>query len=116
ILAATRRLGRVRRVRVTRSVVLGGVFLGLSLATYLSATLLIDLSLAVVLHYLGPVLATVLAATVLHERVGPADVLSLATAFAGMLLVAGLVGEPPAPTSAEHAWGVVLAAVSGVLY
>lgn len=116
VLAVTRRLGRLRRTRVTPSVVLGGVLLGLSLATYLSATVLVDLTLAVVLHYLGPVVATVLAATLRRERVGAADVVSLSTAFAGMLLAAGLVGATPTASSPEQVTGVVLAAVSGLLY
>lgn len=116
VLAATRHLGRLRRTRVTPSVVLGGVLLGLSLATYLSSTVLIDLTLAVVLHYLGPVLATVLAATVLRERVGTADVVSLVTAFVGMLLAAGLVGGTPRPTGDGQVLGVVLGVASGVLY
>lgn len=116
VLAATRRLGRLRRTRVTPSVVLGGVLLGLSLATYLSSTVLIDLTLAVVLHYLGPVVATVLAATVLKERVGPADVVSLVVAFSGMLLAAGLVGGTPRPVADGHALGVGLGVASGVLY
>ena len=40
ILVLGGRLGQLRTVRLSRSVVLGGVFLGLSLATYLSATVL----------------------------------------------------------------------------
>ena len=116
VLAATRHLGRLRRTRVTPSVVLGGVLLGLSLATYLSSAVLVDLTLAVVLHYLGPVVATVLAVTVLKERVGPADVVSLVVALAGMLLAAGLVGGTPRPVSDGHALGVGLGIASGVLY
>lgn len=116
LLAAARRLGHLRRTRVTRSVVLGGVFLGLSLATYLSSAVLIDLKLAVVLHYLGPVLATVLAATVLKERVSRADVVSLGASFLGMLLAAGLLDGAPAATSSDQTLGVVLGVVSGVLY
>lgn len=116
VLAATRHLGRLRRTRITPSVVLGGVLLGLSLATYLSSTVLIDLTLAVVLHYLGPVVATVLAAAVLKERVGATDVVSLVAAFAGMLLAAGLVGGPSRPVSDGHALGVGLGIASGILY
>ncbi|MBO3089616.1 DMT family transporter [Cellulomonas dongxiuzhuiae] len=116
VLAATRHLGRLRRTRITPSVVLGGVLLGLSLATYLSSTVLIDLTLAVVLHYLGPVVATVLAGTVLKERVGATDVVSLVAAFAGMLLAAGLVGGPSRPEPDGHALGVGLGIASGVLY
>src|SRR5690625_4539984 len=80
ILAMTGRLSQLK-VRLSGSVVLGGLLLGLSLSTYLSATVLTDLSRAVVLHYLGPVLSTVLARAVLKERISPADALSLGVSF-----------------------------------
>ncbi|UYP20823.1 DMT family transporter [Rhodococcus sp. Z13] len=115
LLAATRRLGQVRRERLSWSVVGGGVFLGLSLATYLSATVLTDLSRAVVLHYLGPVVATVLARVVLKERIARLDALSIGTAFAGMLLAAGFVGGDA--SSGEHeTLGTVLGVASGLFY
>jgi len=116
ILVATRRLHLVRRTRLSWSVALGGVFLGLSLATYLSSTVLTDLARSVSLHYLGPVIATVLARVLLKERVSRAETVSLVTSFVGMMLAAGLVGSSPVPTSQEQLHGDVLAAVSGVLY
>lgn len=116
LLALTRRVPQLLRVRLSWSVVLGGVFLGLSLATYLSATVLTDLSRAVVLHYLGPVVATVLAAVILKEKVGRVDVLSLLTAFGGMLLAAGFIGGEPAAASEGETLGTVLGIVSGVFY
>lgn len=116
LLAFTRRIGHLRRVRLSWSVVLGGVFLGLSLATYLSATVLTDLSRAVVLHYLGPVIATVLARIVLKETVGRMDVLSLLAAFVGMLLAAGFVGGGPVVASEQETLGTVLGVASGIFY
>ncbi|WP_138996654.1 DMT family transporter [Rhodococcus zopfii] len=115
LLALTRRLGQLRRVRLSGSVVAGGVFLGLSLATYLSATVLTDLSRAVVLHYLGPVVATVLARVVLKESITRLDALSLGTAFVGMLFAAGLVGGSSAGGDQETL-GTVLGVASGVFY
>lgn len=115
ILAAGRRLSVLRRTRVSWSVVLGGVFLGLSLATYLSATVLTVLSRAVALHYLGPVVATVLARVVLKERARGVELASLGLSFAGMMLATGLVDTPAVPTG-DQLLGDVLAAVSGVLY
>ncbi|MPV37870.1 EamA family transporter [Georgenia subflava] len=116
LLAAGRRLGLLRRSRPSASVVLGGVFLGLSLATYLSATVLIDLALAVVLHYIGPVLATVLARVVRKERITGLDAVGLLVSVVGMALAAGLVGGSPAPTSDQQTWGTVLGVASGVFY
>jgi len=116
VLTATRRLGVLRRTPLSWSVVLGGVFLGLSLATYLSATVLTSLSLAVVLHLLGPVIATVLARAVLKEHVSELAVATLTTSVVGMMLAAGLIGETRPPSTDEQILGVVLAAASGVLY
>ncbi|WP_241384568.1 DMT family transporter [Rhodococcus sp. CH91] len=115
LIALSRRLGQLRRIRLSWSVVGGGFFLGLSLATYLSATVLTDLSRAVVLHYLGPVVAIVLARTVLKESITRFDALSVGTAFAGMLLAAGLVGGNR--SGGEHeTLGTVLGAASGLFY
>lgn len=116
ILAATRRLGELRRCRLSWSVVLGGVFLGLSLATLLSATVLIDLSRAVALHYLGPLVATALARLVLKERVGRTDVLALSLSVVGMLLAAGLGDGRPLPAGGDALLGTALATASGLLY
>jgi len=116
ILAVSRRFHLLRRTRLSWSVVLGGVFLGLSLATYLSSTVLTDLGRAVALHYLGPVVATVLARVLLKERVSRAETISLATSFVGMMLAAGLVGSSPLPGSQDQLAGDALAALSGVLY
>src|SRR5690625_7610780 len=63
LLAMSGRLSQLK-VRLSGSVVLGGLLLGLSLSTYLSASVLTDLSRAEQLHYLGPVLSTVLAVQV----------------------------------------------------
>lgn len=116
ILAVTRRLGELRRTRLSWSVALGGTFLGLSLATYLSATVLTSLSLAVVLHLLGPVLATLLARVLLGERVSGLATVSLTTSFVGMMLAAGLVDGHSAASSDDQTLGVLLGLASGVLY
>jgi len=116
ILAAGRRLGALRRTRLSWSVVLGGVFLGLSLATYLSATVLTDLASAVALHYLGPIVATVLARIFLKERASGAELASVLVSFAGMILAAGLIEADPLAAAGSRLTGDVLAAVSGVLY
>ena len=116
VLAAGRRLSVLRRTRVSWSVVLGGVFLGLSLATYLSATVLTVLSRAVALHYLGPVVATVLARLILKERARGTELLTLGISFAGMVLATGLVDAAPATPTDDQLLGDVLAAVSGLLY
>jgi len=115
ILAMTGRLSQLK-VRLSGSVVLGGLLLGLSLSTYLSATVLTDLSRAVVLHYLGPVLSTVLARAVLKERISPADALSLGVSFLGMMLAAGILGTGTPVGTGQDTLGTLLALASGVFY
>ncbi|MEE6273340.1 DMT family transporter [Georgenia sp. MJ206] len=116
ILTLTRRLPLLRRTRLSWPVVLGGVFLGLSLATYLSATVLTDLARAVALHYLGPVIATVLARFVLKEALTRIELVSVGVSFVGMVLAAGLVRSGGGPVPDQQVLGDVLGAVSGVLY
>lgn len=114
LLGVRRRLGLLRSTGLSWSVVLGGVFLGLALATYLSATVLTSLSMAVVLHLLGPALATIMARIILKERVSRAAGISLLASVAGMVLAAGPAS--PVAGSGEAVVGVVLGAASGVLY
>lgn len=116
ILAVSRRLPMLRQVRLSWSVVLGGIFLGLSLATYLSSTVLTDLARAVALHYLGPVVATVLAWLLLKERPSGTELVSLSVSFVGMMLAAGLIDSASAFPTEQRLQGDILAAVSGVLY
>ncbi|TDE92850.1 DMT family transporter [Occultella glacieicola] len=118
VLALAGRIRQLRRVRLSASVVLGGVFLGLSLATYISATVLTDLSRAVVLHYIGPVLATVLARVLLKERPGRLDVLSLGIGSIGMVLAAGLLvsGDAAAHPPEQQRLGTILGIASGLSY
>ncbi|MGC0271998.1 DMT family transporter [Pseudactinotalea sp. Z1739] len=115
LLTITGRRHLLRQTRLSPAVVLGGVFLGLSFALMLSATVLTDLALAVALLYLGPVLATILARVVLKESPTRAETFSLAAAFTGMMLVAGLI-EGPTTASENHLLGVLLGVASGVLY
>lgn len=115
LLLVTGRVALLRRTRLSWSVALGGVFLGLSLATYLSATVLTSLSLAVVLHLTGPALATLLARVFLKERLSRLGAVSLVVSVVGMVLAAGLVGQG-LPAADGQGLGIVLGAVSGVLY
>lgn len=114
LLAARGRVGLLVRTRMSWSVALGGILLGLSLATYLSATVLTSLSVAVVLHLLGPALATLLARIILKERPNRVALTSLLASIAGMVLASGpadgLAGSGGSTT------GLVLGALSGVLY
>lgn len=116
ILIVTGRVRMLARVRLSPTVIMGGAFLGLSLALMLSASMLTDIALAVALLYLGPVLATVLARVSLKESPSRAEAMTLAAAFVGMILVAGLLEGGGSAASDQHGLGVLLGAGSGVLY
>lgn len=115
ILLITGRYRALRHTRLSWSVAGGGVFLGLSFALLLSATVLTNMALAVALLYIGPVLATVLARVILKESPTRAETISLAAAFAGMMLAAGLLDGGPV-ASGQHVLGATLGVASGVLY
>ena len=68
------------------------------------------------LHYLGPVLSTVLARAVLKERISPADALSLGVSFLGMMLAAGILGTGTPVGTGQDTLGTLLALASGVFY
>jgi len=116
ILAVSRRLHLLRHIRMSWSVVLGGVSLGLSLALLLWSVVLTSLGVAVALHYLGPVLATVAARVFLKESPSRVEVISLSAAFLGMLLTAGLFGGAETLSSGDGLLGAGLGLLSGVFY
>ena len=116
ILAVSRRLHLLRHIRMSWSVVLGGVSLGLSLALLLWSVVLTSLGVAVALHYLGPVLATVAARVFLKESPSRVEVISLSAAFLGMLLTAGLFGGAETLSSGDGVLGAGLGLLSGVFY
>ena len=90
-------------------IALGAVgYVGQSL-TYYTALTMASVSLAALLLYLYPVLVTVLAALLLHERFSAVKIAALALALAGAVLAIGRIGH-------GHPLGVVLALSSAVIY
>jgi drug/metabolite transporter (DMT)-like permease len=77
--------------------------------TYYTALTKASVSLVALLLYLYPVLVTVLAAALLHERFTGAKIAALVLALAGASLAIGQVGH-------GHPLGVVLALSSAVIY
>jgi drug/metabolite transporter (DMT)-like permease len=91
LLALTGKLGMLRRTRVTPSIVLGGLFVGVALACYLVATLLTSLANAVFMIYTGPLFCTILARVFRRERISASQWVCLALVFVGMLFTSGIV-------------------------
>lgn len=81
-LLVTRNMAMLR-VTLSTPLVLGGVFLALAVLFYLRAIINTSLANAAFLLYLGPLLATALAALFLRERLSRVDLLLLFLAFLG---------------------------------
>jgi drug/metabolite transporter (DMT)-like permease len=81
----------LRTARVSFTVVAGGLAIGMSLALYVSATLLTTIANAVFLIYTGPLFSAILAWIFLGEKISLRNGLFLLMVFGGMLLTIGLV-------------------------
>ena len=91
ILLLTKKIGLFRRTRLSTTVILGGVSIGLSLGCYISSTLMTSLSNAVFLIYTGPLFCTLLACIFRKEKIGLLSGIFLSLVFVGMLLTIGIV-------------------------
>lgn len=87
----TRRTQLFRETRVTPSLILGGLCIGVALSLYMVAALLTTLADAVFLIYTGPLFCTVLARIFRREAIDAAQWICLAFVFVGMLFTAGIV-------------------------
>lgn len=128
LLVLTRRTGLFRRTRVTPSIVLGGLAVGVSFAFYMVSALLTSLANAVFLIYTGPLFCTLLARAFRKEPISRFQGLCLAAVFAGMLLTSGIVSAGPGgvsvgialgaatPEFSQKGLGDALGLLSGVFY
>lgn len=80
-----------RATKVSFTVVAGGLAIGMSLALYVSATLLTTIANAVFLIYTGPLFSAILAWIFLGEKISLRNGLFLLMVFGGMLLTIGLI-------------------------
>ncbi len=95
IIYFTHKWTALRTTRVSFSVVAGGLAIGMSLALYVSATLMTTIANAVFLIYTGPLFSAILAWIFLKEKISLRNGLFLALVFGGMLLTIGLVTYTP---------------------
>lgn len=91
LIVAVRKFAVLRRTRLSFSVVAGGLAIGMSLALYVSATLMTTIANAVFLIYTGPLFSAVLAWIFLKERITPKMMGFLALVFLGMVFVIGII-------------------------
>lgn len=124
----TKRGGLLRRTRVTPSIPLGGLCIGIALSCYMVSALYTSLADAVFLIYTGPLFCTLLARVFRKEKMNGAQLGCLALVFIGMLLTSGIVSfeegqmhiglsfGASTPQFPQKGLGDLLGLLSGVFY
>nr|WP_256694943.1 DMT family transporter [Actinomyces oris] len=128
ILVFARKVGLFRRTRLSTTVILGGVSIGLSLGCYISSTLMTTMTNAVFLIYTGPLFCALLARIFRKEKISVLSGVFLSLVFLGMLPTIGIIdikngsltfgldlstGNPKFP---QKSLGDLLGLLSGVFY
>lgn len=128
ILVFARKVGLFRRTRLSTTVILGGVSIGLSLGCYISSTLMTTMTNAVFLIYTGPLFCALLARIFRKEKISVLSGVFLSLVFLGMLPTIGIIdikngsltfgldlstGNPKFP---QKSLGDFLGLLSGVFY
>lgn len=124
----TKKGGLLRTTKLSLTVVLGGVSIGLSLGFYISSTLMTSIANAVFLIYTGPLFCTILARIFRKEKITALSAAFLSLVFVGMLLTMGIIdykdgsltfGLDLSASSAEFpnkGLGDIFGLLSGVFY
>lgn len=122
-----KKLTDLRQSRLSWSVALGGICIGLSLGFYISSTLMTTIANAVFLIYTGPLICAILARIFRKEKIKPLAGFFLFLVFIGMLFTIGVLsfdgglsfGLDLAPASAEYPnkpLGDIFGLLSGLFY
>lgn len=91
IILAVKKLPKLRSTRLSFSIVAGGLAIGMSLALYVSSTLMTSIANAVFLIYTGPLFSAILAWIFLKEKISLRNAGFLLLVFVGMLMTIGLI-------------------------
>ena len=128
ILVLTGKAGLFRRTRLSTTVILGGVSIGLSLGCYISSTLMTTISNAVFLIYTGPLFCALLARIFRKEKISVLSGIFLSLVFIGMLLTIGIIDfkngsltfgldlSASTPDFPQKSLGDLLGLLSGIFY
>ena len=128
ILVLTKKTGLFRRTRLSPTVILGGVAIGLSLGCYISSTLMTSIANAVFLIYTGPLFCALLARIFRKEKISVISGIFLSLVFVGMLLTIGIIDfkngsltfgldlSASSPEFPQKKLGDLLGLLSGVFY
>jgi drug/metabolite transporter (DMT)-like permease len=129
LLLITHKAGVFKKLKLTPSIALGGLMIGLSLACYVTSTLLTSVANAVLFIYTGPVFCVLLARIFRKEPMTALQWICLAAVFVGMLFAEGLMGfapsggfmvdfsfAPSTPDFPQKGVGDIFGLLSGVFY
>ena len=92
IMFATGKVETFKKLKLTPAIALGGLMIGMSLACYVTSTLLTTISNAVLFVYIGPVVCVVLARIFRKEPMSALQWVCLVAVFIGMLFGNNLMG------------------------
>ena len=92
IMFATGKVETFKKLKLTPAIALGGLMIGMSLACYVTSTLLTTISNAVLFIYIGPVVCVVLARIFRKEPMSALQWVCLVAVFIGMLFCNNLMG------------------------
>lgn len=92
IMFATGKVETFKKLKLTPAIALGGLMIGMSLACYVTSTLLTTISNAVLFIYIGPVVCVVLALIFRKEPMSALQWVCLVAVFIGMLFGNNLMG------------------------
>ena len=128
LLFATHKVGTFKKMKVTPAIILGGVMIGLSLACYVTATLLTTVANSVLFIYTGPVIMIVLAAIFRHEKISLLQGICIIAVIIGTLFGNNIMGftengfeisfslEMSTPDYPQKGIGDIFGLLSGVFY
>lgn len=92
LLVATRKVHVFMKLKLSPAIALGGLMIGMSLACYVTSTLMTTVANAVLFIYTGPVICTVLARIFRKEPMSALQWGCLGVVFIGMLFGEGILG------------------------
>lgn len=128
LLFATHKVGVFKRMKVTPAIILGGVMIGLSLACYVTATLLTTVANSVLFIYTGPVICILLARIFRKEPMSVLQWICLVAVIIGTLFGNNIMGftengfevsfslEMSTPEYPQKGIGDIFGLLSGVFY
>lgn len=92
LMLATGKVETFKKLKLTPAIALGGLMIGMSLACYVTSTLLTTVSNAVMFIYTGPVICVLAARIFRKEPMSALQWICLCVVFVGMLFGEGLLG------------------------